>query len=78
MLAERGLDSADMARVLAGITLTQQDDRFEYSEPRYQTYGRLGERLLLIVWTSTDSGLRVISIRNCHDKESRRIAPRLG
>jgi uncharacterized DUF497 family protein len=26
----------------------------------------------------TDTGIRVISMRNCHDKESRSIAPRLG
>jgi uncharacterized DUF497 family protein len=31
-----------------------------------------------VVWTPTDTGIRVISMRNCHDKESRSIAPRLG
>ena len=77
-LAERGLDYADAPRVFEGATLTLEDDRFDYPEPRYQTYGRLGERLVLVVWTPTDAGIRVISMRNCHDKESRRIAPRLG
>ena len=77
-LAERGLDFADAARVFDGTTLTQEDDRFDYPEPRYQTYGWLAERLVLMVWTPTDTGIRVISMRNCHDKESRRIAPSLG
>jgi uncharacterized DUF497 family protein len=77
-LAERALDFADAARVFAGTTLTQEDDRFDYPELRYQTYGSLGERLVLVVWTPTDSGIRVISMRNCHDKEHRRIASRLG
>ena len=77
-LAERGLDFADAARVFAGPTLTLEDDRFDYPEPRYQTYGWLADRLVMMAWTPTDSGLRVISMRNCHDKESRRIAPRLG
>jgi uncharacterized DUF497 family protein len=77
-LAERGLDFADAAAVFAGTTLTQEDDRFAYPEPRFQTYGWLAGRLVLVVWTPTDAGIRVISMRNCHDKESRRIAPRLG
>jgi uncharacterized DUF497 family protein len=77
-LAERQLDFADAAQVFGGATLTLEDDRFDYPEPRFQTYGRLAERLVLMVWTPTDRGVRVISMRNCHEKESRRIAPRLG
>ena len=77
-LAERGLDFADALTLLVGPTLTLEDDRFAYPEPRYQSYGRLAERLVLMVWTPTESGIRVISMRHCHDKEARRIAPRLG
>lgn len=77
-LAERGLDFADADQVFAGARLTQEDDRFDYPEPRFQTYGWLGERLVLVVWTPTETGIRVMSMRNCHDKESRRIIPRLG
>jgi len=77
-LAERDLDFADAGRVFAGTTLTQEDDRAVYPEPRFQTYGRLDGRIVLVVWTPTDAGIRVISMRNCHDKESRRVAPRLG
>ncbi|WP_176501286.1 BrnT family toxin [Sphingomonas sp. HMP9] len=77
-MAERQLDFADAERVFAGTTLTQEDDRDVYPEPRFQTYGRLDGRIVLVVWTPTDAGVRVISMRNCHDKESRRIAPRLG
>ncbi|MFS0772145.1 BrnT family toxin [Sphingomonas sp. 1P08PE] len=77
-LTDRGLDFAEAGRVFAGSTLTQEDDRFDYPEPRYQTYGWLAGRLVLVAWTPTDTGIRVISMRNCHDKESRRIVPRLG
>lgn len=77
-LAERGLDFADALTLLAGPRLTLEDDRFAYPEPRYQTYGRLTDRLVLMVWTPTETGIRVISMRHCHDKETRRIAPRLG
>jgi len=77
-LAERGLDFGDAGRVFAGATLTQEDDRFAYPEPRFQTYGRLDGRIVLLVWTPTPAGIRVISMRNCHDKESRRVGARLG
>ena len=77
-LAERQLDFVDAAQVFAGTVLTQEDDRFAYPEPRFQTYVWLDARIVLVVWTPTDTGIRVISMRNCHDKESRRIAPRLG
>ena len=77
-LRERGLDFSDAPLLFDGVVLTLEDDRFAYPEPRYQTYGWLRERLVLLVWTPTETGLRVISMRNCHDKESRRVAPRLG
>nr|WP_223176572.1 BrnT family toxin [Sphingomonas hominis] len=77
-MAERKLDFADAVRVVEGPTLTQEDDRFDYPEPRYQTYGWLGGRMVMFAWTPTAEGIRVISMRNCHDKETRRIAPRLG
>ena len=47
-LAERGLDFADALTLLAGPALTLEDDRFAYPEPRYQSYGRLAERLVLM------------------------------
>ncbi|SOB79049.1 hypothetical protein SAMN06297144_0348 [Sphingomonas guangdongensis] len=78
MLVERGIDFAEAAAIFAGPTLTLEDDRFDYPEPRYQTYGLLAERLVLMVWTPTKTGIRVISMRHCHDKEARRVTPRLG
>ena len=77
-LAERRLDFADAPVLFEGPRLTLEDDRFAYPEPRFQTYGRLRGRLVLVVWTPAEDGIRVISMRNCHDKEGRRISPRLG
>jgi uncharacterized DUF497 family protein len=47
-LAERGLDFDAPAAVFAGPTLTLLDDRKDYGEPRYQTYGLLGRRLVMV------------------------------
>lgn len=77
-LVERGVDFVDAARILSGPRLTQEDDRFDYSEPRFQTYGLLDERLMIVVWTPTEKGIRVISMRKCNDREQARILPALG
>lgn len=69
---------ADAGALFDGPRLTREDNRFAYPEPRFQTYGWLGDRLVLLVWTPTPAGLRVISMRHCHEKEARRVIPRLG
>ena len=40
-LQDRGLDFNDAARLFDGPTLTLEDDRFAYPEPRFQSYGLL-------------------------------------
>ena len=77
-LRARGLDFANAGRIFEGRTLTLEDDRFAYPEPRFQSFGLLDDRLVMIAWTPTAAGIRVISMRKCNDKEGRRILPRLG
>lgn len=77
-LREGGLDFFDAATVFAGKTLTLEDDRFDYGETRYQTYGLLGERVVMVVWTPRGDARPVISMRHCHDKETRKVRERLG
>jgi uncharacterized protein len=77
-LSERGLDFANAGRVFDGAVFTQQDDRFEYPEPRFQTYGFLDERLIMFAWTPIPNGIHVISMRKCNDREKRRFASKLG
>ena len=66
-LAERGLDFLDAATVFMGRTLTLEDDRFDYGETRYQTYGLLDERVVMIVWTSRGEARHIIPIREDAD-----------
>ena len=60
ILRNRGLDFADVAKVFENPVFTQKDDRFDYPEPRFQTYGLLNDRLIMFVWTPIKNGLRVI------------------
>ena len=74
----RGLDFADAAHVFAGPEFTDQDLRYDYPEPRFQTYGLLDGRMIMFAWTPTDDGIRVISMRKCNEREKQKSAKRLG
>lgn len=68
-LRERNLDFADAPLLFAGSTLTLEDDRQVYPERRFQTYGLLDNRLVMIVWAEVATGRRVISMRKCNERE---------
>jgi uncharacterized DUF497 family protein len=71
-LAHRGLDFEDARLVFAGVTIDFEDDRKDYGEDRYQTYGLIGERLVQGVWTPRGEVRHVISMRKCNDREKAR------
>ncbi|MEK7343022.1 MAG: BrnT family toxin [Pseudomonadota bacterium] len=68
-LEERDLDFADAAKIFAGRTLTALDDRDDYGEDRYITYGYLEDRAVILVWTPRDETRRIISMRYANDRE---------
>ena len=77
-LEERDLDFEDAPEVFAGLTLTLPDERQDYGEDRYQTYGLLGDRLVMVVWTPRGEDRHVFSMRKCNDREQARFQNRLG
>jgi uncharacterized protein len=77
-LVARGLDFADAEKVFAGLTLTLPDLRRDYGEPRFQTYGLLEERLVMVVWTARGDDWHVISMRKCNDREQAQFGKQLG
>ena len=74
----RGLDFRDAVEVFAGPTLTLQNERRDYGEDRYQTYGLLNGRLVMVVWTARGEDRHVISMRKCNDREKARFQARLA
>lgn len=68
-LAERGLDFANAAKVFDGHQFTLEDDRQDYSEPRFITVGKLDGRMVMIVWTPRGITRRIISMRKCNERE---------
>jgi uncharacterized DUF497 family protein len=76
-LADRGLDFLDAAEVFAGPQLTLLDDRQDYGEPRFQTYGLLKGRLVIVVWTPRGTDRHVFSMRKCNEREKTKVTHRL-
>lgn len=57
--------------------MTLEDDRQDYGETRYQTYGCLGERLVTLIWTERDGARHIISMRKCNEREQARYGEQL-
>jgi hypothetical protein len=77
-LAERGLDFEDTPKVFEGDTFDLEDDRRDYGELRYLTFGKLRDRLVAIVWTPRGDARHVISMRKCNEREEAKFLDRLG
>lgn len=69
-LAERGLDFADAPKVFSGRSITSLDDRHDYGELRWLTYGWLDAVAVAVVWSGDDRARRITSMRRMHRKES--------
>jgi uncharacterized DUF497 family protein len=59
-------------------TLNLLDDRRDYGEPRFQTYGLLDGHVVMVVWTPRGADRHVISMRKCNAREKTRFQARLG
>ena len=68
-LKERGLDFRDALKVFAGPHFDLVDDRRDYGEDRYLTFGILDGRNVSLVWTPRDGGRHIISMRHAHAEE---------
>jgi len=77
-LAERGLDFNDAPKVFAGRQLRLIDDRQDYGEIRYLTYGLLDDRMVAIVWTPREETRHIISMRKCNAREKAFFQGRLA
>ncbi len=77
-LEHRGLDMNDAPLLFDGLKVTIHDDRKDYGEPHWLTFGYLRHRMVLVVWTLRGSKTRIISMRKANDREkeifSRRMA----
>ena len=71
-LANRGLDFARAGEVFDGAEFTWVDDRFDYGEVRFNTFGRIDDRLISVTWTARNGKRRIVSMRKANDREQAR------
>lgn len=77
-LHERGLDFADALEVLRGPVLTWPDQRRDYGEDRFISFGLLRSEAVVLVWTTRANAYRIISMRKANEREIARYIDALG
>jgi uncharacterized DUF497 family protein len=77
-LEERQLDFEQAPLIFAGLVHTFEDDRFDYSERRWITFGLLHGRLVTLVWTPRGECCHIISLRKCNEREKKKYQGRLA
>lgn len=68
-LREHGIDFVGIEQLFDGETVTILDDRFDYGEERFVTFGLLEGRVVAVVHTETDELIRIISVRKATKNE---------
>jgi uncharacterized protein len=70
-LNRHGVDFADVVWLDFSNAITVADNRRDYSEERFITYGQLNGRMHVLCWTERNNRMRVISFRKANDREEK-------
>ena len=70
-IKKHGIDFIGAPVVFDNYTLTVEDDRFDYGEERFISFGVLKGRVVVIVHTENDNSIRIISIRRATKYEEK-------
>ncbi len=63
------LDFADAEIIFEGLTLTIPDNRFDYGEDRFISFGMLDNAIVIIAHTERGDETRIISMRKASKHE---------
>lgn len=69
VLAERGLDFADVTTLFAGFHLTRFDTSHSDLKDRYISVGSVNDDVVIVVWTQREDARRIITMWKANDKE---------
>ncbi|MBE9192516.1 BrnT family toxin [Gloeocapsopsis crepidinum LEGE 06123] len=70
-LRKHGIDLTDVPTVFDGDILTVEDNRYNYGEQRFVTFGLLQGRVIAVVHTERNNCTRIISARKATKYEQR-------
>jgi uncharacterized protein len=68
-LRKHGIDFLDVPAVFDGSIVTIEDNRFDYGEDRFVTFGLLQGRIVAVVHTESEDCIRIISARKASKYE---------
>jgi len=68
-LRKHGIDFIGCEAIFAGTVKTMIDDRADYEEERFVTFGLFDGRVVAVVHTEAADTIRVISIRKATKRE---------
>ena len=77
-LKKHGIDFADVPAMFDGDVFTIQDERFDYGETRYITFGLLKFRVIVVAHTDENNIIRIISARKATKDEEKRYFEEIG
>ncbi len=68
-IRKHGFDFIDVSTVFDSDTVTVEDDRYNYGEQRFITFGLFQGRIIAVVHTENDDLVRIISARKASKYE---------
>ncbi len=71
-IRDHGIDFAGLEPLFEGETVLILDDRFDYGEYRFITFGLLNGVVLVVAHTETDDVIHIISARKATKYEEKR------
>jgi len=77
-LEHRGLDFTHCVEVFTNPHIDLEDNRSDYSEPRFISFGFLKGREVVVVWTPRGDSRRIISMRKANEREQKKFYQHLG
>ena len=77
-IEKHGIDFADVRPLFDGDVFTIEDQRFDYNETRYITFGRLKFRVIVVAHTDDGKVIWIISARKATKHEEQRYFEEIG
>ena len=70
-LRNHGIDFVGIEQIFDGETVTILDDRFDYGEQRFVTFGMLEGLVVAVAHSEADERIRIISVRKATKNEEK-------
>jgi uncharacterized protein len=68
-LRKHGIDFVGVETLFEGVTATIEDERLDYGEQRFVTFGVMEAMVVAVVHTEQSDTIRIISIRKATKRE---------